>query len=181
MGMSQARLRASAAWPAAAITAVALLAAGCSGGGSGGATQGAGTGAGGVTVQKMDAFAACMRSHGEPNAYVSNSTPSPSGNTRGVVFGELQVAGLNPQTLQSAMKSCQHALPIKPSSQATQHKQFVQALRSSACMRSHGYPNWADPKMGGQGIMVPGPPAGTDTSSPQFKKAAKTCGVGGGP
>jgi hypothetical protein len=182
MRMSPARLRASAALPAAAITVAALLAAGCGGGGSGGATPGAGTGAAGPTVQKADSFAACMRSHGEPNFYVAgNSTASPSGNTPVVTLGGWWFTGTSPRSaqFQSALKPCQHLLGIKPPSQATQHKLFVQALRSAACMRSHGYTTWADPKMSGQGVMVPAPPAGVDTSTPQYQKAAKTCGVAG--
>jgi hypothetical protein len=184
MRMSPARLRASAALPAAAITAAALLAAGCGGGGSGGATPGAGTGPAGPTVQKMDSFAACMRSHGEPNFYVAGNggvTASPSVNTPAVTIGGWWFTGTNPRSaqFQSAMKSCQHVLPIKPPSQATQHKQFVQALRSAACMRSHGYTTWADPKMSGQGVMIPAPPAGVNTSTPHYQKDAKTCGVAG--
>jgi len=98
-----------------------------------------------------------------------------------VTIGGWWFTGANPRSaqFQSAMKSCQHLLGMKPPSQATQHKQFVQALRSAACMRSHGYPNWADPKMSGQGVMIPAPPAGVDTSTPQYQKAAKTCGVSG--
>src|SRR5215469_2477220 len=185
MRMSLARLRASAALPAAAITAAVLLAAGCSGGGSG-ATPGAGTAAAGPTVQQADSFAACMRSHGGPNFYLeakgdANASPSPSGNTPVVTGGGWWFTGASARSaqFQSAMKSCQHLLPMKAPSQATLHKQFVQALRSAACMRSHGYPDWADPKMGGGGIMIPLPPAGVDTSTPQYRKAAKTCGVSG--
>lgn len=180
MRLPAARVRASAAWPAAAITAVALLAAGC----SGGATPGAGTGAAGVTAQKADAFTACMRSHREPNFYVRGTAPpveptaGPSGNT--LTFGGFEFTWVNPRSaqFQSALKSCQHLLPVKHPSQVTLYRQFDQALRSAACMRSHGYTNWADPKMGTRGIMVAGPPTGVDTSTPQYKKAAQACGVG---
>jgi hypothetical protein len=42
------------------------------------------------------------------------------------------------------------------------------------CMRSHGYPDWPDPKLTGHGFRVP---FGFDTSSPQFQAAARTCGL----
>jgi hypothetical protein len=163
----------------AALTGAALLAAACSGGGSG--KGGASSVPGGVTVQKMDSFAACMRSHGVANFYFSHSADTPSPNGPLVLnFLGYQVTGVNPQTQQfrSAMKACRHVLGIRPPSQAVEHKQFVQLLREAACMRSHGYPDWPDPSMGpnGQGIMDPGPPPGVDTNSPRLQAAAKACG-----
>jgi hypothetical protein len=181
MRISRGRLPVRAVFAAAAITAVALLAAGCSGGGSG---QPSASSPGPFSVQKMDSFAACMRGHGVPNFYFSarNPTASPGSNGMVLSFGGYQVTGVNPQTaqFQSAMKTCRHILGIRPPSQAIQHKQFDQALKQAACMRSHGYPDWPDPSVGpnGQGIMFGGPPAGVDTNSPQFLKAAKACGVG---
>ena len=172
--------RLAAALVPAALAGTMLLATAC--GGSHPAGSGASPAPG--NVQKLDVFAACMRSHGEPNFYVAGNggvTASPSGNTPAVTIGGWWFTGTNPRSaqFQSAMKSCQHVLPIKPPSQATQHKQFVQALRSAACMRSHGYTTWADPKMSGQGVMIPAPPAGVNTSTPHYQKAAKTCGVAG--
>lgn len=181
MRISPARLRASLVLPAA-VAAVALLAAGC---GGGAAKAGASNGPGGITVQKMDSFAACMRGHGVPNFYVSagNGTPNPNSNVPVVSIGGYQVTGVNPQTaqFQAGMKDCRHILGIKPPSQAVEHKQFLQALKQAACMRSHGYPGWQDPSEApnGQGIGKPGPPAGVDINSPQFQKAAKACGMGG--
>jgi hypothetical protein len=166
---------------AAALAGATLLAAGC-GGGSG--QPGTSSGPGPFSVQKMDSFAACMRGHGMLNFYFSarNNTPSPSSNQFVLSFGGFQVVGVNPQTaqFQSAMKACRHILGIHPPSQAVQHKQFEQALKQAACMRSHGYPDWPDPSEGpnGQGIMIPGPPSDVDPNSPQVQKAAKACGVG---
>lgn len=179
MRISPARPRVRAVF-AAAAAAVALLAVACSGGAG---NPGTGSGPGGITAQKMDSFAACMRGHGVLNFYPSPKGSSPSPASTGVV---LSIVGyqvtVNPQTpqFQSGMKACHHILGLRPPSQAVVHKQFVQALKQTACMRSHGYPGWQDPSEGsdGQGLMVPGPPPGVDTSSPQFLKAAKTCGVG---
>jgi hypothetical protein len=181
MRIPPARLRARAVAAAAAVATVALLASGC-GGGSGHASPG--DGPAGLTAQKMDSFAACMRSHGVLNFYPSPRGSNPSPASTGIVLSIVgyQVTGVNPQTaqFQSAMKACKHILGLHPPSQGIEHKQFLQALKQAACMRTHGYPSWQDPAEGpnGQGLMVPGPPPGVDTSSPQFLKAAKTCGVG---
>jgi hypothetical protein len=178
------RLRASAARPAAitaaAVTAAGLLAAGCSGGPAQ-SDQGSASGSP-FTVQKMDSFAACMRGHGIPNFYFSarNNTPNQNSNATVLSIGGFQVTGVNPQTaqFQSGMKSCRHILGIHPPSQAVQHKEFEQLLKTAACMRTHGYPTYPDPSLGpnGQGI-INGPPSGVDTNSPQFLKAAKECGM----
>ena len=161
----------------AVVAALALLAAGCGGGSpAAGASSQSGS-----RVQKLDAFAACMRGHGVLNFYLSpkSSTPSPS---EGIVLTILgyQVTGVDPRTppFPAAMAACRHILGIHPQSPAVQHAQFVQALKSAACMRSHGYPDWPDPSTGpdGQGLMIPGPPPGVDVSSPQLQAAAKACG-----
>jgi hypothetical protein len=164
---------------AAVLAGVALLAAACSG--SGTPNGAASSGPGGITVQKIDSFAACMRSHGVANFYVSprSGTSSSSSSQPVLSFFGYQVTGVNPQTLQfqSAMKACRHVVGIAPPSAALQHKQFVQLLKSAACMRSHGYPDWPDPSMGPNGgIMDPGPPSGVDVNSPRLQAAAKACG-----
>lgn len=165
---------------AAVLAGVALLASAC--GGNGTPNAAAGSGPGGVTVQKIDSFAACMRGHGVANFYLSpqSSASSPSSSQPVLSILGYQVTGVNPQTLQfqSAMKACRHVLGIKPPSMAVEHKQFVQLLKSAACMRSHGYPDWPDPSLGpnGQGIIDPGPPAGLDVNSPRVQAAAKACG-----
>jgi len=156
--------------------ATALLAAACSGGSrpSGPATPGP------DSVQQMDLFAGCMRSHGEPNFYLtsrqSNSNPSA---TVLSIMG-YQVAGIDPQTAQfaSAMKSCKHLLPGgggKPVSQ----KELNSLVKSAACMRAHGFPDYPDPERAANGGVEEQPlPSSIDTSSPQFQAAEKACGEG---
>lgn len=158
----------------AAVAAVALLAAGC-GGGSG--KPGTGSGPAGLTVQKMDSFAACMRGHGMPNFYVSR--PSPGSNGDENTIGGFQIPG-NPQSVQfqSGMKACQRILGLHSPPQAVQQQQLEQARKQAACMRSHGYPGVPDPSLAPNGAIVdPGPPAGVDTNSPQYLKAEKACGM----
>jgi hypothetical protein len=161
----------------AVLAGTVLLAAACSGGGShpsGSATPGRGG------VQQMDLFARCMRSHGEPNFYFANpqSTPNPSAAV--LSFMGYQVIGIDPQTAQfaSAMKSCKHLLPgggPRPVSQ----KQLNSMVKSAACMRAHGFPDYPDPQRGANGGVEEQPlPSDIDTSSPQFQAAQKACGAG---
>jgi hypothetical protein len=170
---------------AVAVAAVALLVAGCSGSGKPGASSSPG-GAGGrhPGVQTLDSFAACMRGHGVANFYFSprGSTPSPASSGPGLSYAGYPVAGVNPQTAQyqSAFKACQHIIgPYLPPPGGLE-KVLQQLVKAAACMRSHGYPGYADPSLapgGGQGIFDPGPPTGVDMSSPQYLKAAKTCRI----
>jgi len=48
--------------------------------------------------------------------------------------------------------------------------------RYSACMRSHGVPNFPDPQASGRGLMLTiGPGNGLNPNAPQFKTASKSC------
>jgi hypothetical protein len=161
----------------AAGLAAALLAAACSGGGShpsGSPTPGRGG------VQQMDLFAQCMRSHGEPNFYFTNPQSTPNSSATVLTFMGYQVIGIDPQTAQfaSAMKSCKHLLPgggPRPVSQ----QQLNSMVKSAACMRAHGFPDYPDPQRGANGGVEELPlPSDIDTSSPQFLAAQKACGEG---
>ncbi|HSC02798.1 MAG TPA: hypothetical protein VLC49_05745 [Solirubrobacteraceae bacterium] len=125
-------------------------------------------------------FAKCMRSHG-----VSNF-PDPTG-------GELRLqvqktpnstsvngAEVNGPAFQNAMQACHSYLPNGGHPSAAQTaKAKAQALAMSRCMRSHGVPDFPDPKFqtgpgGGFGIRIGGP--GVDPNSPGFQAAQKACG-----
>jgi hypothetical protein len=171
-----------AVWPAVAAAAATLLAAGCSGGSG---QPGTASNGDPFTVQKMDSFAACMRGHGLPDFYFSprgSSTPSPGSNGVVLGIGGYQVTGVNPQTaqFQSAMKACRHIIGQHQPPPGVQEKQLRQLVKAVACMHSHGYPDLPDPSLApGGGIEQAPAPASVDTSSPQFLKAAKACGMGG--
>ncbi len=155
------------------------------GSGSGGNEQhseAAIAGPGGPEAQKkMVAFAQCMRSHGVPDF------PEPS-------EGHLLIKGnskngLNPGSPQfrSAMKACHSLAPApKISPQQTAAMQ-AQALKFSACMRSHGVPNFPDPKFEGGGVQLQiKRGSGIDPQASQFQAAQKACqgdipGPKGGP
>jgi hypothetical protein len=168
----------------AALAATALLAAACGGGGSSGSSSDQ------DTTAQLQAFASCMRNHGDPSFYLAAGTTSPPppgtpspGTAHGLGLVMTQINGYTiawepgSPAFEAARKACKHlasfflpsGTPSRPS-----HQQFLQELKSVDCLRSHGYPNWPDPPtrmLVGQVI-----PVGVDTSSPQFQAAVKKCG-----
>jgi hypothetical protein len=159
------------------LSGTVVLAAACSGGGShplGPATPGPNS------VQQMDMFAQCMRSHGESDFYFASpqSSSSPSASVLSIMG--YRVTGIDPQTAQfaSAMKSCKHLLPGGGGQPVTQ-KQLNSMVKSAECMRAHGFPDYPDPQRGANGGVEEQPlPSDIDTSSPQFQAAQKACGAG---
>jgi hypothetical protein len=175
------------------LASVALLLAGCGGGSSSPGVAHVGTtsasspsgGSGGgtpeskeviaVSQQKLVKFAQCMRTHGEPEF------PEP---TEGAIQIHSQNGhGPNPESPQwkAAEKACSKYAPSKVApSPAQQAKMQEQALKMSECMRSHGVPNFPDPKFSssGGGVRVTlkaGGSTGLNPSSPQFQAAQKAC------
>ena len=126
--------------------------------------------------QQLTAYAACVRNHGLPNFYISQAGTAPPipGSIREGASGLV----IPPDTSPSAQKACHHLLPRRNLPTAGElHQQFIQALKTARCMRAHGYPTWPDPTV--ENGMVPNfIPTGIDTNSPQFNRAAKTCGAG---
>jgi len=116
------------------------------------------------------AFAACMRSHGVANF------PDPSSGG-GINIGPR--SGINPDSpqFQSAERACQKLLPAgKAPSPAQRAEMQAQLLKFSACMRSHGVPNFPDPQFSAGGARVKiGAGSGIDPNSPQFKQAQRDC------
>ncbi len=186
-------LRRLPALPALAL-GLALALAGCGGSSSSPGVAHVGTtsassptgGAGGdtpespetsATVQKeMVKFSQCMRTHGEPEF------PEPS--EGGIHIENHNGHGPNPESprFQAAEKACNKYAPRKIApSPAQQAKMQEQALKFSGCMRSHGVPNFPDPKFssgGGTRVTLKlkgGAPGALDPSSPQFQAAQKAC------
>jgi hypothetical protein len=116
-------------------------------------------------------FSACMRANGEP------SFPDP--NASGVIQG----SNIDPGSpgFQAAQKKCQkyRANGGQPSSSAQQAQAQTQALKFSACMRSHGLPKFPDPQFSsGGGVRISirgGSGSGLDPNSPIYKSAQKAC------
>jgi hypothetical protein len=112
------------------------------------------------------AYSQCMRAHGVPDF------PDPVGD-------ELHIdarspnSDLNPDSPQyaTAEKACKALEPTRHAG-AISAKDQADALKYSACMRSHGLPNFADPVFTNGGIQqrVDG-----DPNSAPFKAADKAC------
>jgi hypothetical protein len=112
-----------------------------------------------------------------PGLYFSRETSSPSPPPQ---YGaEYSVYGYTFEfdsslAFAAAERACQYLAPFRLRPPRETRQEFLRALRSAECMRSHGYPAWPDPKLTEHGLRVP---VGFDTSSPQFQAAAKTCGL----
>jgi hypothetical protein len=156
---------------AAMLAGIALLAGACGGGGSHPAS---GTRPGPGSVQQMDVFARCMRSHGEPGFYFANPN-SVSSATSVLTFRGFVVPGMNPQTPQfaTAMAACKHLLPGGPPPPMTQ-AQKDRLLKFAACIRAHGYPSYPDPVFQNGGVFEQ-QQSGIDQNSPRFQAAVKAC------
>ncbi len=117
------------------------------------------------------AYAGCMRSHGDP------SFPDPelvnTAHEHGITIGQ----GADESSAQyvSANKTCKHLLPNNGNgpTQGQLQRMMAQALKYTDCMRSHGVPNFPDPKESSGGISIGGP--GLDPNSPQFQAAQNDC------
>jgi hypothetical protein len=141
----------------------------------GGAQADTGSGAGsstglrmvGASGAQMRALSACMRSHGVP------SFPDPNAQ------GSISITGIDPNSpqFQKAMGQCAKLQGIQPPSPAQQQQMRQQALAHSACMRTHGVPNYPDPQFGtgGRVTMRIGASSGIDPNSPQYQAALKAC------
>ena len=152
---------------------------GSSGGTSGSAGAPSGNAAGRASyalvrgsVSQMTKFAACVRSHGEPNF--------PDPNAQGQFSMSVVTAGgIDPRSPQlgRAVQACEKDLPKSGSaalSPAAQAQARQQALAFATCMRSHGVPNFPDPPPGGQAIRIL-PGSGVDPQSPQYQTATTAC------
>lgn len=144
------------------------------GGGSPSTGSGPGGGVGGLTMKMQDGakFSACMRAHGVRNF------PDPGAQ------GAIQIgpgSGIDPSshTFQAAQAACRKLLPNggQPTPQQMAAMQR-QALAFSACMRSHGLPDFPDPTFRGNHISIAirgGPGSDLDPRSPAFQAAQKAC------
>jgi hypothetical protein len=139
------------------------------------------------------AYSACMRSHGVARY------PDPSSDGH-LPKGGAEAFGIGASAFQAAQRACQAVLPATDGSFIQQFQQCVtggvcpQALVQKAltqqrafaqCMRSHGVPNFPDPRIGPSGApYFPASAVGLtrdDTHSSAFRAKEQTCqGVAGG-
>jgi hypothetical protein len=112
------------------------------------------------------AFARCVRSHGIPSFPDPDSTGHFNKNT-------LRALGVSDSRLRAAEAPCQNLLPAGPPPLTAAQQQDY--LRAAACMRSHGITIFPDPVFSAGTVHFPEPPAGFNTSSPQFIQAEQVC------
>jgi hypothetical protein len=154
------------------VMAVALLSAACSSSPSttaSGASPGTGASAsagGGTNYASELAFARCVRSHGVPNF----PDPDSTGHFSKTV---LRALGVSDSRLRAAEGPCQNLLPAGPPPLTAAQQQDY--LRAAQCMRSHGITIFPDPVFSAGTVHFPEPPAGFNTSSPQFIQAEQVC------
>jgi hypothetical protein len=120
------------------------------------------------------AFAVCMRRHGVPNF------PDPKADANGyhLRYGPENGIDVRSPQFKSAEQACKRLLPnaSTPSSQE-QAKQLQGALKFAQCIRSHGEPNFPDPKLSSHGDleMDSGSKSSVNPNSPRFKAAETAC------
>jgi hypothetical protein len=120
------------------------------------------------------AFSACMRRHGLPNF----PDPKAVRNGYGLTLGPETGIDPNSPQFKNAQQACRKLLPNggRQSSQE-RAKQLQVALSYAACVRSHGVPDFPDPKVSSNGGIEigPGPNSNLNPDSPQLKAAENAC------
>ena len=174
---------------AAAIAVVAILVAGCGGSSPGSTVANVGSGSGktstgtaasdpgggsGDFFSKALKFSQCMRAHGVPDF----PDPKQSSHGSSLTLRVQRGGDLNPRSAQfmAAQRACRAYAPTPPTNAAPNPQLQQQALAFAQCMRSHGVPNFPDPKVSGNSLQLGGPSAtGFNPNSPQFQAAQKAC------
>jgi hypothetical protein len=160
--------RAQAAAVITILATAALLTAACGGSSSSSTGSGASPDAArSATSPSGVAFARCVRSHGIPNF------PDPIDSSGHFSKTALRQLGVSDSRLRTVEDACQSLLPAGPAPLTAQDQQDY--LRAAACMRAHGVTSFPDPVFSSGSVSFPTPPAGFNTSSPQFVQARQIC------
>jgi hypothetical protein len=156
----------------AGVVGLSLLASAC--GGSNSDSGGSGS-QNNPRLGALVAFSACMRQHGLPNF----PDPKAVGHGYGLTIGSENGLDPNSPQFKTAQQTCKKLLPNGGTANSQeQAKQLQEALKYARCMRSHGVPNFPDPKVSSNGGIEigPGPGSNVDPDAHQFKAAQKACG-----
>jgi hypothetical protein len=152
----------------ALVATAAALATGCGGGSKG--PNGAASSSGNKDYQQAIKFSQCMRSHG------LSGFPDPvqqQGGGIAMKLGPASGADPNSQKFKAAQSACRKFAPTgRPGGTMTAAQQ-QQFLRYSQCMRTHGVPNFPDPKFSGGGAQIQ--LTGVGPGAPGFDAATKAC------
>jgi hypothetical protein len=147
-----------------AVLGVIVLAA-C---GTSGSTNASGDSSPSTAYQKALAYAQCIRAHGVPDY------PDPNSQGEFIIQnGSSAPPSVSAAVENAATSACQKLLPPSMAQGPPQGApgSNTQELRFSACMRSHGEPDFPDPAANGSYTL----PSGMNAESPQFQNAAKAC------
>jgi hypothetical protein len=125
----------------ATVAAVGSLMTGCSGSGAAAGPRSTATSSADVLAVWRD-FAACARTHGVPNL------PDPRMNADGKVDFPGYEDRQPPDSVRQGCQQILDRLPADTRSSAAP-TDIPALLRYAACMRSHGFPDWPDPKANG--------------------------------
>ena len=130
---------------AAAVTAVvaaAFVAAACSNSPS---TAGSGhsgsTGASAISASAVR-YTSCMRSHGVPDYPYPNS----AGQLPKITPVNEAQLGVSESRFEAARTACQALWPYQGPTPTQRRQELAAGLTFARCMRSHGVPNWPDPR-----------------------------------
>jgi hypothetical protein len=153
----------------AALVGLALMAAGCGGSNSPGSAGGGGGSAGGSSLDRFEAYARCMRSHGISD--FPDPTTSPGGGVAIQLNGGpgSDLNKRNPR-FNAANQVCRSLEPGGSGIPQQSAQKIAAEVRWARCMRSHGLPNFPDPN--GQGAFDR---SEFDESTPAFQSASKAC------
>jgi hypothetical protein len=162
---------------AAAITGVALLAAGCGGSSPNTTTNSnASSQPSGNPVTQAYRYAACMRNHGVSN-FPDPQVSSSNGSTQ-----ISMMAKSGSPNFKTAHDACKSILPAPSNADLAEqaHQQQVRKadeLSFALCMRDHGISGFPDPGPGPQGRLTLAmiQAAGVDLTAPQVRTAALAC------
>jgi hypothetical protein len=152
-----------------------VLLAGC-GGGSPSAASSASTGSSADAPGAL-VFSKCMRADGVPNfPDLNDNGMRIEASGRNISVNGVSV---NAPAFAAAREKCRHYIPHTDASPAQAAQQRQRELRFARCMRSHGVPDFPDPKVisssgGSQQVYLPG----INPQSPAFRTAAAACGFG---
>lgn len=120
--------------------------------------------------EQLLAYSRCMRSNGVPKF----PDPKGSGNSAQISLSGTGVDRNSPQ-FKTAQKACSKYRVTGPPPNANGPVDPAKVGPWAACVRSHGVPNFPDPKVVGGNLELDFNGTGIDPGSPAYRNAAEAC------